>query len=260
MRAYARAEGWVCRERRSREEEGRGEEPMRRQLPALYNSVPQKPRCASQLSAAGRVSVDYRPVRPNHFCFALCWREDSNSGHFPHRGGSYLPWAPGRHMRRRFLVFWPIFQDLWVATRTPRTPLLSPSRRWRIWAITADRRPTASTNIIRASRTDSPWTLTIISLIWTEWEPPEHTPPNLNTTLTATDSSDITTEITCRLHPPARVSAKITGNVYCTCVYVGVVNSRFNLSCAMLSILFLSFLHDFFWLFLNFALVFFMLK
>ena len=205
------AEGWVCPERRSGGGGGAAE-PRRGQLPALYNFLPQKQRGPSQVSAAGRLSVDYRPLRPNH-CFALCWREDSSSGPSPRRGSVYLPWAPDRPMKRRFLVFWPIFQDLWVATRTPRTPLLSPSRRWRIWAITADSRPTASTTIIRARRTDSPWTLTITSLTWTEWEPPEPTPPNLNTTPTATDSSDITTEITCRLRRPAQVRAEITGNV-----------------------------------------------
>lgn len=237
---------------------------MRRQLPALYNSVPQQKRRDSQVSAAGRASVDYRPLRPNHFFFfALCWEGRLHQRTFPSsRRLIFEPWAPDRPMRRRFLVFWPIFQDLWVATRTPRTPLLSPSRRWRIWAITADRRPTASMNIIRASRTDSPWTLTIISLIWTEWEPPEPIPPNLNTTQTATDSSDITTEITCRLRPPAQVRAKITGNVYCTCVYVCVDSlgqQKITTSTAKqhpLSILFLQFLRDFFWLLLNLALVF----
>lgn len=253
MCAYAIAEGWVCLKRRSWRG-GREAEPMRRQLPALYNSVSQKQRCYSQDSAAGRVSEDYRPVRPNHFCSALCWREDSTSGLFSRRGGLFLlPWAPDRPMRRKLPAFWPIFQDLWVATRTPRTPLLSPSPRWRIWAITADRRRTASTNIIRARRTDSPWTLTTISLIWTGWGAPERTPPNQNTTQTATDSSDITTEITCRLRPPAQVSVTIV-QMFTALVFVcefKITSPHPPTTTAKphaFSILFSSFRHDFVWL------------
>lgn len=145
---------------------------------------------------------------------------------FVYSGGLLSPWAPDRRLR----VFCPTFPDLWAATRTPRILLLSPSLRWRTWATTADRRPTAIMNIIPVSRTDSPWTLTTTSLIWMGWELLERIPPNLNTpTQTPTDSTDITTEITCRHRLPTQVNVEIiTGNftAYCLSALCMMLSTR----------------------------------
>lgn len=163
-------------------------------------------------------------ARTQQFCVAnlLCTirrRKDPPVDFLYSGGGLLSQWAPDRRTRRRLRVFWPISQDLWVAIRTPRTPLLCPSRPWRTWATTVDRRPTAIMNIIRVSRTGSPWTLTITSLIWTEWELLERTPPNLNThTRMATDSTDITTEITCKLHLRAQVNEEIITGCVLFCI------------------------------------------
>lgn len=175
--------------------------------PTLYNSLSQGLSDATtkfpQLGEFHWTIGFPKPCVPrahaHHFFIAilLCALHNKRTASvdFVYSGGLLSPWAPDR----RFRVFCPTFPDLWVATRTPRTLLRSPSLRWRTWATTADRRPTAITNIIPVRHTDSPWTLTTTSSIWTEWELLARIPANLNTpTQTPTDSTDITIEITCR--------------------------------------------------------------